>query len=37
MQLQDMLASALVLDDGAPAHPVLEGEGTDDEDEEADG
>ena len=37
MQLQAMLASALVLDDGAPAHPVLEGEWTDDDDEEADG
>lgn len=26
LQLQNMLASALVLDDGSPAHPVIEGE-----------
>lgn len=41
VQLQHMLASALVLDDGTPAHPVIEGEivteegeGEDDEDDE---
>lgn len=44
VQLQNMLASALVLDDGTPAHPVLEGQwsettgdgGDDEEDDEDD-
>lgn len=39
VQLQSMLASALVLDDGTPAHPVIEGaivevEGDDNDDED---
>jgi hypothetical protein len=42
IQLQNMLASALVLDDGSPAHPVIEGEWgdggdtTEDEDDDTD-
>lgn len=37
IQLQSMLASALVLEDGSPAHPVIEGETIiDDEDEDDD-
>lgn len=34
--LQNMLASALVLDDGSPAHPTIEGEWSDGGDEEED-
>lgn len=36
VQLQNMLAGALVLDDGSPAHPVIEGTivASDDDDEE---
>lgn len=34
VQLQSMLASALVLDDGTPAHQVIDGEIVEDEEEE---